>query len=277
MGKYEARVTKTSYITRLVVAILISFVSGLLVGYFFGQKRPMNFQKQAAKSVIAQTETTKPIQSLKNSIPGKDEQTNLVKGTLKSFYDINLNTFKRLESESLKESEAKGISQDSIFKDKLINEYQGMLTKKQLETVTDFVNKGNLQSDYFLDYFSSQEGSIINIIKNIEYKANTISAKAVITNPFVYGGNYDIPSSQSFFGELKGKGITKLQYTKLLRLKPSKINMIETKDITLTIENINEKWMITLMNDVLDSSEIRDVTINGKSIAFVDLMKKYIK
>ncbi|HCT64236.1 MAG TPA: hypothetical protein DIC60_03035, partial [Lachnospiraceae bacterium] len=211
------------------------------------------------------------------NIVGKDEQIVLIKGVLKAFYDINMNTYKRLESESLNESKSKGVSQDSIFKEKLINLYQGILAKEQLETITGFVNKGSMLEGYYLDYFNSQEGSVISSVENVEYKANTISAKTVVTNSFQYGELYDILQSEKFFGEFKGKGITTQQYAKFLKLKPSKVNITEIKDVTLTIENINGKWMITSMNDVLNSSEIRDVIIGGKNITFADLMKKYIK
>lgn len=285
MGKYEAKVTRTSHLTSMITAILISLAVGLGVGYFLGLNMPIKFNKQSIKPTDVQIQTQKSSPESKpavqavvqDNMPSKDQQTALVKGVLKSFYDINLNTFKELKSESLNESKTQGVSQDSVFKDKLIKAYQEILSKKQFDIMTDFVNKGSLQSDYYIDYFTSQEGSIVSAIENINYTTNTINAEAVVTNPFEYGGNYNIPSSQSFFGEFKGKGMTGKQYAKLLGLKPSKVEVIETKTITLTIENINGKWMITSMNDAIASSEIKSVTIKGKNITFTDLMKKYIK
>jgi hypothetical protein len=269
MGKYEIKVTRTHHLMKIIVAILISFVVGLGTGYFLGQK----VRTTAAVQTISQK--AQPSQNIKANT--YDEQAKIVKDVLNSFYNINISTFNSLENESKKESQAQGVSKDSIFRDKLIKQYQGILAKKQLTTITDFVNKGNIQSGYFLDYFKSQEGTVINTIENIDYKSNIINAKAVVSNPFEYGGIYDIPSSASFFGELKGKGVTKAQYSKLLGLKPSKMHAIEVKNIILTVENINGKWMITSMNDELVSSEIKDVILSGKVITFADLMKKFIK
>lgn len=280
MAKHEVKISRTKFILSLVLAIAISLGGGVEVGYYLAKYYATKSSSQPAP--IVQSTLEVDIESDESEEEpkklSKDEQINAVKGSLKQYYDINSSILSRVVNESLKESQSTGKSQETIFKDKLYKVYEGIALKNFLNTMKDYIYKGNLKATYYSDFYREQDGSQVKSVEVTEYKDNLIKAKAVITNNVEFYSNEKdtLPTASEFFGEYKGKGITQQQYTKMLNLKPSKIKVLETLGGKITLENSKDKWYISDFETPITSTEIKEVTLKGKTIKIEDFIRQYL-
>lgn len=262
MSKHEAQVPRTKYIVNLVFAILISFGIGLVVGYFFSGNG-FNITKTSSNNTIQKLNT-------------KELQINKVKELLTSYYDINNSKFIKFKNESIAQSSSTGKTQDEVFKEKLNKAYQEIMGKEKLDIMKKYINDGSLRSDYYTEFFDSQEGSQIKSVQITEVTNSLIKAKVTITNSFDYDKLHIAPNADDFIKSYKGIGIAKDKYVSLIALNPEKINTTETKDGTITIENINNKWYITAFDQAYSSTEIKTVTYKGKTLNLSEFIKQYL-
>ena len=284
MSKHESKVSKRKYISNMIVAIIISLICGIALGFYLSKF--ISAQKNIQPPPIVQNPPIieQPnVESPKDATNlTKDEQISAVKGVLKSYYDINTSILTKVVSDSASESKTSGKNQEEIFKDKLYKYYENIVAKDYLASMKTFIYGGNLKATYYSDFFRRQEASFVKTVNVTDYKDNTIKASVVINTPFkFYDKKIDmIPSSIDFFGLYKGKGITQTQYKKMLTLKPTQIDALKTYNGTITIENITGKWYITAYTWSIASTEITQVSIKEKAgektYTLSDFVKKYL-
>lgn len=281
MSKHEPKVSKRKYITNMIIAIIISLLCGIALGYY--TPKYIATKTVTTPQPVVQITPTPIAEPVKEELQlTKEEQSASVKDTLKGYYGINNAVLTKTVNESLTESKTGSKTQEEIFKEKLYKYYENIAAKDFLNTLKTFIYNGSLKATYYGDFFKAQEGSQVKKIEITDYKDKVIKAKVIITVPYKYydKGTDIYPTLEKFFSEEKGTGITENGYKKLLALKPVKVGVLQTYNGTVTIENINNKWYITDYDYNIASTEIVDATIKEKAgektYTFSDLVKKYM-
>lgn len=185
------------------------------------------------------------------------EQENIAANALEDYFQIALD-FSKGEYDA-----------DEVFKKELKERYRKIMTGELLEQYANFVDEGNIQSDYYISAFMQEVNSQVKKVKILNSSSGTIEAEAEVNNHYEFSAMFDDFGSSTFIEDNRVVNLTQDKFTELVhQYNPTGIAANQVKKYSCKLIKEGQAWKFTKLECRIEDTELIELhTWNGKKIS----------
>ncbi len=149
---------------------------------------------------------------------------------------------------------------DAVFKKELKARYQKIMTGPLLEKFYQFVDEGNIQSDYYISTFMQEVNSRIKEITIPSRTAESIEAETTVNNNYEFSAMFDDFESPTFIRDNKVAGLNQEKFTELVRqYNPTGITSNQVEKYSFTLVREGQDWKFSRLDHRTEETRLLEL------------------